>query len=575
MAETIKEIVLDVSKPKALKAIVAKQNDVNSRFLKATLTNSGQVIPISSSSTIALNVERPDGEVKAFVGTLNEDGTVTVPLTKWTLEQDGVARCEISVIDTNSKLTTLNFAISIEENLYSSEDFIEDDNYDLLVVMINRSTQATNACNEATENCIEKTSLADTATTEAVNAALSANQATDNANGAADKANQAADNANSAVENIRSLLKAGNIEYDPSKSGYNVENVQDALDVIIARMDWGDLRPKSWGEVSKIVQSGFAPKVFKIGEQLVCNHKDFGELVWDIIGFDCEHFRDEYADDEHSMTLALHSIPTKLQFDSPEAYFYTENGFPAGSYYFELGTFGEFYVTFTQDVPAKGQIGFKWNGTATPQNIKMDVYANCYAKEITESLSIIKGRTGEPLASYGVFNMPGYHLMYGSNTFSKSALFQYLNSNANNVKFWKPATEFDRCPSWYGTVKPFITGLDKDFYYCIYPVIKKVALNTVAEQGGTEEIEVEFFLPSRDEVGFGSEFADDPEGTPYPYFNSAVARKKFFNGSEYIWWLRTPRSSNAYSVNLVGYNNICGNYNANESIGVVPACVIA
>ena len=70
MAETIKEIVLDVCKPKALKAIIAKQNDVNSRFLKATLTNAGQIISIDSGSTITFNVERPDGEVRAFMGTV-------------------------------------------------------------------------------------------------------------------------------------------------------------------------------------------------------------------------------------------------------------------------------------------------------------------------------------------------------------------------------------------------------------------------------------------------------------------------------------------------------------------------
>lgn len=546
MAEAIKEIVLDVSKPKALKAIVAKQNDVNSRFIKATLTNSGQVIPIDTGSTITFNVERPDGEVKALIGTLNEDGTVTVPLTQWVLELEGIVRCEISVIDTDSKLTTLSFVISVEENLYNTEDLIQDENYDLLVTLINRSTQAANACGEAATN----------------------------ANGAADNANQAAENANSAVGNIRALLKAENIEYDPSKSGFNVDNVQDALDTITTRMDFEYIKPKSWGDVSNIVQSGLASKVFRIGDQLVCNHSEFGELVWDIIGFDCEQFSEEYEDVEHSMTLALHSIPIKLQFDSPEAYFYTESGFPAGSYYFELGTFGTFYVTFTEDVPQDGQIVFKWNGTANPRSIKMEVYADFYAKTPTESLSIVEGQVGEPLANYGIFNKPGNHLSYGSNTYINSAIIQYLYSDTDDMDFWKPLTEFDRCPSWNGTVKPFLVGLDKDFYDVVCPVVKKVAMNTVTEQGGTKEIEVEFFLLSRDEVGLDSEFADDPEGTPYPYFDSNDARRKYYNDSSTTWWLRTPNSGTASGVRGVNYGGRLSSNNAYGSNGVAPACVI-
>ncbi|MDD6689228.1 MAG: DUF6273 domain-containing protein [Clostridium sp.] len=547
MAEAIKEIVLDVSKPKALKAIVAKQNDVNSRFIKATLTNSGQIIPIDTGSTITFNVERPDGEVKALIGTLNEDDTVTVPLTQWVLELEGIVRCEISVIDTDSKLTTLSFVISVEENLYNTEDLIQDEDYDLLVTLINRSTQATNACNEAATN----------------------------ANGAANNANQAAENANSAIENIRVLLKADNIEYDPSKSGFNVNNVQEALDTITTRMDLAEeLKPKSWEDVSVIVQSGLASKVFRIGDQLICNHSEFGELVWDIIGFDCEQIKEEY-EVEHSMTLALHSIPIKVQFDSPEAYFYTASGFPAGSYYFELGTFGTYYVTFAVDVPADAQIVFKWNGTTNPQNIKMDVYADFYAQKVTESLPITQGQVGEPLASYGIFNTPGNHLMYGSNTFTKSALFQYLSSDVDDIKFWEPVTEFDRCPSWDGTIKPFKAGLDSDFYTYVCPVMKKVALNTVTEQGGTEEIEVEFFLLSRDEVGLDSEFADDPEGTPYPYFDSNDARRKYYNDSSTTWWLRTPNSGSANGVRIVsGYGRLLSN-GASSSNGVAPACVIA
>ena len=99
-------------------------------------------------------------------------------------------------------------------------------------------------------------------------------------------------------------------------------------------------------------------------------------------------------------------------------------------------------------------------------------------------------------------------------------------------------------------------------------------MNTVTEQGGTEEFEIEFFPLSKDEVGFASEYEDNPEGTPYSYFDSDAARKKFYNGSSSIWWLRTPNSGNAYGVRIVSSGGRLSNYYANSSYGVAPACAI-
>lgn len=57
--------------------------------------------------------------------------------------------------------------------------------------------------------------------------------------------------------------------------------------------------------IQQIVRSGEAEYYFKLKDQISCYHEQFGNLVWDIIGFDHEVPSDsKYT---HSMTLLLHN----------------------------------------------------------------------------------------------------------------------------------------------------------------------------------------------------------------------------------------------------------------------------
>ena len=67
--------------------------------------------------------------------------------------------------------------------------------------------------------------------------------------------------------------------------------------------------------VQQAVRMGIAPLLFNIGDQVVCNHNTYGELVWDIIGFDCDTPTDSTY--THSMTIQLHHcIDKKFEFDA-------------------------------------------------------------------------------------------------------------------------------------------------------------------------------------------------------------------------------------------------------------------
>lgn len=144
MIRIVKEITVEVTKPNVFQALVAKQYDMNTRFLKVTLTDGGTpiTVPYTDEITVVINAERKDGQSKGFDGVVNEDGTVTVPLHSWMLELDGEVKCDISVIDTtadnNKKLTTTSFDLIVEKAAYGGDDVTSDPQYDVLVELIEK-----------------------------------------------------------------------------------------------------------------------------------------------------------------------------------------------------------------------------------------------------------------------------------------------------------------------------------------------------------------------------------------------------------------------------------------------------
>lgn len=137
MASVTKILKIDVAQKNVFQTLVVKQGDELSRFITATLANEGVPIEIASGSTVCINVERSDGESNAFNGTVNSDGSVTVPIPAWLAQTDGKAKCSISVVDVDSrKLSTTQFAIEVEASEYSGDDIQEDENYGILVDLL-------------------------------------------------------------------------------------------------------------------------------------------------------------------------------------------------------------------------------------------------------------------------------------------------------------------------------------------------------------------------------------------------------------------------------------------------------
>lgn len=136
MAKIIQEINLEVAKPNLFQAIVAKQSDYGSRYLKVTFVNNGEKINIEPTLTATINAERPDGASKRFDAVVNDDGTVTAPLTGWMLELQGFVSCDISVMTEDGRLTTTDFSINVNEAACSDGDISDDEDCDVLKELI-------------------------------------------------------------------------------------------------------------------------------------------------------------------------------------------------------------------------------------------------------------------------------------------------------------------------------------------------------------------------------------------------------------------------------------------------------
>jgi hypothetical protein len=136
LARIVQEINLEVAKPNLFQAIVAKQSDYGSRYLKVTFVNNGEKINIEPTLTATINAERPDGASKRFDAVVNDDGTVTAPLTGWMLELQGFVSCDISVMTEDGRLTTTDFSINVNEAACSDGDISDDEDCDVLKELI-------------------------------------------------------------------------------------------------------------------------------------------------------------------------------------------------------------------------------------------------------------------------------------------------------------------------------------------------------------------------------------------------------------------------------------------------------
>ena len=126
MAEIINELTLDVARENRIQAVLGKQYDYKSRYLKVQIANNGEPIFVTAGTVVTINATRADKQSNSFLGVVNDDGTVTVPITQWMLALDAYVKCDISMTDPQGrKLTTANFTVEVEHSNYTGGNLAE------------------------------------------------------------------------------------------------------------------------------------------------------------------------------------------------------------------------------------------------------------------------------------------------------------------------------------------------------------------------------------------------------------------------------------------------------------------
>ncbi len=128
MAQCMCKMVLDVADRDSAHIIVARQGDSATRFVRLHLMSYGEPIRVEESAVVVLNVKNASNELLSFEGEVNSDGSLTLPINAWMLQNIGVLQCDVSLIDVGGgKLTTPSFEIEVVASVAPDEVLPSDD----------------------------------------------------------------------------------------------------------------------------------------------------------------------------------------------------------------------------------------------------------------------------------------------------------------------------------------------------------------------------------------------------------------------------------------------------------------
>lgn len=341
-----------------------------------------------------------------------------------------------------------------------------------------------------------------------------------------------------------------------SSDGTTYDTLADRLNTEKAHVEkniqdiWKTIRrdhPEDLESIVGIVQSGEAPNVFNIGDQINIPWSDEGTTDY-TLPFDIVDFNDVELQDGSivpGMFCMLHyASPFGVQFDQNEAFYHCDTELAAGSYCFSFGTTwgsniisGKSYTfTLTKAVPAGGQLQL---GRATAEysiydttvdNWRIRVYSDPKSMTPSEIVTVSEGTTGTNLGdinaniTYSDTGVNQLHrCVYGYNRWSQSGIRQYLNSDKDKNAWWEPQNVFDRPPIELATKRGFLQGFHEDFLNILKPVKVVTALNTVTDKNiGTSEVTYDkFFLSSLEQEYFEPQITN-VEGKYFEYWKQTL-----------------------------------------------------
>lgn len=151
----VANLTLDTYQKNNIPPLVIPQGDYGARVIRVRITEQGRPVTVTTSEAASIVAERiGDGESKAFSGTVNEDGTVNVPVTQWMLDlPDDDVICHVVITGNDYQYSTTEFLIEPKQKANPTEISKDDPRQDIVTeILANESArqaaEATRRVNE-------------------------------------------------------------------------------------------------------------------------------------------------------------------------------------------------------------------------------------------------------------------------------------------------------------------------------------------------------------------------------------------------------------------------------------------
>lgn len=214
------KVTLNLSGEELFAPIFARQGDLNSRIVEATLQFDEALYEIPENTKVVVTYRSANGKSDIHDGAVSGANTVTFPLIPLLLSAPGRARCDVELYNSGDMLGTGLLYVDvtpIAAKIGSLEASPEYQTFvDAIADMtnktadadeaINNANTATEAANTAAQNAAEKATAAQAAADAANTATGAANTAAGAANTAAGSANSAATRATTAAEEAERVI---------------------------------------------------------------------------------------------------------------------------------------------------------------------------------------------------------------------------------------------------------------------------------------------------------------------------------------------------------------------------------
>jgi hypothetical protein len=151
----VANLTLDTYQKNNIPPLVIPQGDYGARVIRVRITEQGRPVTVTTSEAASIVAERiGDGESKAFSGTVNEDGTINVPVTQWMLDlPDDDVICHVVITGNDYQYSTTEFLIEPKQKANPTEIAKDDPRQDIVTeILANESArQAAEATRRANE----------------------------------------------------------------------------------------------------------------------------------------------------------------------------------------------------------------------------------------------------------------------------------------------------------------------------------------------------------------------------------------------------------------------------------------